>query len=143
MHLDSRDSCLKWNTKTLIMTLSVICSSDRTIKSIDCCWSFFLYFFLIAWSYVSFLWKRRFKEKLGLVCTKANSKRQTPFTIWRDSYTSWLWLFCFGPGSLVIFLLLLYVNTVNTILSFSGKRKKYIVLVVLRWSQKDWNIEHS
>jgi Fe-S cluster biosynthesis and repair protein YggX len=26
-------------------------------------------------------WMRRFKEELGQVCTKANSKRQTPLTI--------------------------------------------------------------
>ena len=37
-------------------------------------------------------WKGSFKEELGLVCTKANAKRQAPLKVWRDSY-----LFYFVP----------------------------------------------
>jgi len=31
-------------------------------------------------------WKRRFKEELGLVCTKAKSVRKAQLVLWRDSY---------------------------------------------------------
>ena len=33
------------------------------------------------------IWKRRFKEELGLVCTKAKPNRQTSLSLWRDSYS--------------------------------------------------------
>jgi hypothetical protein len=32
------------------------------------------------------LWKRKFKDELGLVCIKAKASRQTPLSMWRDSY---------------------------------------------------------
>jgi hypothetical protein len=31
-------------------------------------------------------WKRRFKEELGLVCTKAKPSRSALLSVWRDSY---------------------------------------------------------
>ena len=66
-------------------------------------------------------WKISFKEELGLVCTKANAKRQAPLKVWRDSH---LFLFCsfsFGPGCLVFFLFLVYI--VQSILSFNENTK--------------------
>jgi len=32
------------------------------------------------------IWRRDFKEELGLVCTKANPSRQNSLSSWRDSY---------------------------------------------------------
>jgi hypothetical protein len=42
------------------------------------------------------IWRREFKEELGLVCIKAKPSRQTPLNLWRDSYNIRDGFFCLG-----------------------------------------------